>query len=276
VTPLPDSRLEDVSIEELRERLRRSTDGDEVKRLVVARETLAGKTPAEIEERFGWSKEVVESWIGLIERDGLDAGTSPPDPPATRDSRSPLWLGVAIVVAAVLVAVAVQGGVFSPSALLEVQPGGALGGGAGSGVAGTPVDGAIEIDTMDVQYLNRIFREQDTELAYCGVFDDRQLRPRLANLTVSTRDHARFTAEECRRQAAGGIAMVHTHPNGNPEVSPGDRDAFRDSEYVYTCIQHGQVTMEAGAEADKLRCYERADGSDELRRVPVRVTAPSG
>jgi len=134
---------------------------------------------------------------------------------------------------------------------------------------------SISISTIDVQYLNRIFDEQDTEVAYCGVFDGRQLQPRLANLTYSDRTHARFRVEDCRRHSETGIAMIHTHPNGNPELSPGDREAFRSSDFVYTCVQHGTITLEDGAETTNLRCYERADG-DGFHRVPVHVTATDG
>jgi proteasome lid subunit RPN8/RPN11 len=270
---MADSRLEDVSSEELRDRLRRSTDGDEVKRLVAARETLAGKSPEQIEERFGWSREVVESWLGLIERDGLEAGTSPPEEPPERESRS--WLRIGLALAAIgLVVLAIQGGFLSPNDLPAGGPGGLLGAGdAGASVGGTPVDGAIEIETIDVQYLNRIYGEQDTEVAYCGVFEGRRMVPKLANLTYSSERHARFTTRDCR-EASGGLGTIHTHPNGNPEVSPGDRSAFRESEFTYTCIQHGRITTEVGTETDALRCYERPAGRDGLRRVPVRVTAP--
>jgi proteasome lid subunit RPN8/RPN11 len=271
---MPDPRLDDVSIEDVRERLRRAKDGDEVKRLVAVREHLAGKSPAAIEERFGWSAEVVESWLGLVDRDGLHEGTRPPESPTQRESRSWLRIGIALAAIALLV-LAVQGGILSPSALLEGEPGVALGGGSGAGVGGTPVDGAIEIDTVDVQYLDRIYSEQDTEVAYCGIFEDRRMTPILANLTYSSQNHARFTARDCREQSSGGLAMIHTHPNGNPEISPGDREAFRDSAFVYTCIQHGRISVEAGTETSKLRCYQRAEGSDDLRRVPVRVTGPS-
>jgi proteasome lid subunit RPN8/RPN11 len=267
---MPDSRLEDVSLDEVRERLRRSTDAEEVKRLVAARETLAGRSLAEIEERFGWSSEVVESWLGLIERDGLAAGTSVPQAPPDRHSRP--WLRVGLVLAVGALAVlAVQAGVVSPGALLAGEPANVVGDPPAT-VGGTPVDGPIEIDTVDVQYLNRIYEEQTTEVAYCGVFEGRRMTPRLANLTYSSERHARFTAQDCRA-TSGGLAMVHTHPNGNPEVSPGDREALRETAFVYTCIQHGRITLEAGADPDALRCYQRAEGGGDLQRVPVRVVA---
>jgi proteasome lid subunit RPN8/RPN11 len=265
--------LDDVTAEEVRERLRGATDGDEVKRLVAVRETLAGRSPAEIADRFGWSTEVVKSWIGLIERDGLDAGTSTPPTPPARGSRSWGRVAVGAGVVAILLVLGVQAGVLSPGALIDGRPGAVLGGGSGSGVAGTPVGDTIELSTIDVQYMNRVFEEQDTEVAYCGVFDGQQMQPRLANLTYSDRSHARFTAEDCRQQSATGIAMIHTHPNGNPELSPGDRESFRSSDFVYTCIQHGKITLEVGAETANLRCYE---GSEDLRRVPIRVIDPAG
>jgi len=271
---MPDSRLDTVSIDTLRERLRRSTDADEVKRLVAAREAIAGKSPAAIAERYGWDEALVKSWLGLIERDGLEAGASPPESPPDRGSRSWFRVTLAVAIFVALFLAAVQGGFLAPGAVLDGRAGGVLGGSAGD-VAGTPVAGSIQLSTVDVRYLNRIFREQSTEVAYCGVVDGQRLQPRLANLTYSDQSHARFTPRECHEQSEAEIAMIHTHPNGHPELSPGDREAFRDSEFVYTCVQHGRITTEKGAETSTLRCYERAGANGDLRRVPVRVTVPS-
>lgn len=68
------------------ERLQTETDGKAVKRLVAAREYLAGHSPAEIADKYGWPEQTVYTWLDRLESRGLDDGVhdeAPPGRPAT-------------------------------------------------------------------------------------------------------------------------------------------------------------------------------------------------
>lgn len=63
------------------ERLQTEPDGKAVKRLVVAREYLAGHSPAEIHDKYGWPEQTVYTWLDRLESRGLDDGLYDEQPP---------------------------------------------------------------------------------------------------------------------------------------------------------------------------------------------------
>lgn len=74
-------KIPDVAPEAIRRRLPEATDAKAVKRLVVAREYLAGRTPAEIESKYGFPEQTVYDWLDRIEERGLDAALVDDRPP---------------------------------------------------------------------------------------------------------------------------------------------------------------------------------------------------
>lgn len=63
------------------ERLQTESDGKAVKRLVAAREYLAGHSPAEIHDKYGWPEQTVYTWLDRLESRGLDDGLYDEQPP---------------------------------------------------------------------------------------------------------------------------------------------------------------------------------------------------
>lgn len=80
------TKLIDLSIREVKDRLRTETDGKAVKRLVVAREYLDGMTAAEIAAKYGWAEQTIYTWLDRFEERSVDAAlyddTPPGRPPA--------------------------------------------------------------------------------------------------------------------------------------------------------------------------------------------------
>lgn len=69
-----------ITVDELRDRLaKRPNDGRAVVRLVAAREYKAGRSPADIEEKYGWPAGTVYHWLEYIETRGIDGGLTPRD-----------------------------------------------------------------------------------------------------------------------------------------------------------------------------------------------------
>ena len=65
----------------VRERFADATDGKAVKRLVVAREYLAGRSPSAIEAKYGVPEQTVYDWLDRIEERGLDDALVDDTPP---------------------------------------------------------------------------------------------------------------------------------------------------------------------------------------------------
>ena len=80
------SKLSTLTAEEVTERLREETDGKAIKRLVAAREYLAGRSPAQISAKFGWPEQTIYSWLDRFESDPLDDALYDESPPG-RPSR---------------------------------------------------------------------------------------------------------------------------------------------------------------------------------------------
>jgi transposase len=79
------TKLPELTIEEVTERLVEESDGKAIKRLVAAREYLDGHSPAEISDKFGWPEQTISSWLHRFESRGLDDALyddSPPGRPA--------------------------------------------------------------------------------------------------------------------------------------------------------------------------------------------------
>lgn len=79
-------KLAELNPDVIIERLRSENDGKAVKRLIVAREYLDGKSPADISEKYGWPEQTIYSWIDRLESYGLDGGLHDESPPG-RPSR---------------------------------------------------------------------------------------------------------------------------------------------------------------------------------------------
>ena len=75
------TKLSELTLDELTERLADETDGKAVKRLVAAREYLDGQSPAEIEAKYGWPEQTVYTWLNRLEEAGLDEGLYDDPPP---------------------------------------------------------------------------------------------------------------------------------------------------------------------------------------------------
>ena len=75
------TKLSELTLDELTERLADETDGKAVKRLVAAREYLDGQSPAEIEAKYGWPEQTVYTWLNRLEEVGLDEGLYDEPPP---------------------------------------------------------------------------------------------------------------------------------------------------------------------------------------------------
>ena len=52
-------KLPNLTIDEVTERLAEESDGKAIKRLVAMRKYLAGNSPAEISEKYGWPEQTV-------------------------------------------------------------------------------------------------------------------------------------------------------------------------------------------------------------------------
>lgn len=67
-------KLSDTETEDLVDQLAEQPDeGQAVMRLVAAREYKAGLSPAQIEDKYGWSEGTVYHWLGYFEERGDDA-----------------------------------------------------------------------------------------------------------------------------------------------------------------------------------------------------------
>ncbi|QLG29215.1 helix-turn-helix domain containing protein [Halorarum halophilum] len=74
-------KLPDVSPEEVTDLLATTRDGKAVKRLVVAREYLAGRSPAAIEARWGIPAQTCYEWLDRFEERGLEGALEDDTPP---------------------------------------------------------------------------------------------------------------------------------------------------------------------------------------------------
>ena len=68
------NKIPDLSVERVRERLADERAPKAIKRLTAAREYLAGLSPGDIEEKYGWHRQTVYNWLDRFEeRDFEDA-----------------------------------------------------------------------------------------------------------------------------------------------------------------------------------------------------------
>ena len=82
-------KIAEVSPTELKARLAEASSPKAVKRLVAAREYLAGSSPSEIEAKYGFPEQTVYEWLDRIEDRGLEAALedeSPPGRPLTLEA----------------------------------------------------------------------------------------------------------------------------------------------------------------------------------------------
>lgn len=143
---------------------------------------------------------------------------------------------------------------------------------SGSGGSGSH----LVIARNDVTFMNRIFRERTHEVAYCGLTDDDQLQPWLADTVSADESAATFTVDNCPSGADHLRGTIHTHPDGQPVLSSMDVATLQRSNREFMCVQSGPVTTSVGASPDRLRCYRLAEGSPEPRVRSIRlVVAPA-
>lgn len=74
-------KLPNVAPEEVTDLLARTRDGKAVKRLLVAREYLDGRSPADIEERWGIPAQTCYEWLDRFEERGLEGALEDDTPP---------------------------------------------------------------------------------------------------------------------------------------------------------------------------------------------------
>jgi len=68
------NKIPDLTPERVREQLADERDPKAIKRLTAAREYLAGLSPEQIEEKYGWHRQTVYNWLNRFEeRDFEDA-----------------------------------------------------------------------------------------------------------------------------------------------------------------------------------------------------------
>lgn len=182
-----------------------------------------------------------------------------------RDAESPVLTRVSTVAALLLVGFMVGAGLVTvtPEPSTSTVP---------DGVAAPSPDGSsLLLASDDARYLDRIYREQTTEVVYCGLLHDRRLEPWLARLVATSPHGATFSAEDCP-PSPDGVVNIHTHPGGATALSPADEVLLRERGYSHVCVQSGPTAGEPGTEADALTCYILRDGSPV--EVPVVLVGP--
>lgn len=84
-------KIPDVTPTRVKAALPEASSPKAVKRLVAAREYLAGHSPADIEAKYGFPEQTVYEWLDRLERrglaDGLDDDEPPGRPPRLGDDR---------------------------------------------------------------------------------------------------------------------------------------------------------------------------------------------
>lgn len=150
-------------------------------------------------------------------------------------------------------------------------------------IAQSPGAEAIAIGVADARYMNRLFREVDHELGFCGkLTDDRPARLEvwLANTLDAGPDHVEFITTNC--PDGMGEVLLHTHPSGTISLSEEDVRVLRAGPETMLCVQAGALPVSPGREADDLACYREGppgEPSGALTRVGVRtagsVSAPA-
>jgi hypothetical protein len=225
-----------------------------------------------VAEEFGWSPEQVERWARTQRSATDDPAPEPPSPDEGLRSRSGTPVRTAAIAAllALLVLVFLQ-----PGLLLDTRAG-AVELYADTVTGWRPGGGGAQlvIGEADAAYLNRIFEEQDTEVGYCGLIDaDRQLRSWLATLGDRADTSVQLSVRNCPTGADPLLALMHTHPNGDPRLTPADRQALEVADVDFLCIQHGRIEASPGQPTERLRCYSRStqDGVSGPSRVQVVI-----
>lgn len=134
------------------------------------------------------------------------------------------------------------------------------------------VDEEIYLAEADAAFMNRIFRERQNEIAYCGLLEGERMTPWLADTTTSSPESMTFSTKNCPGSGPPG-AIIHTHPSHSLELSFADRAFFTERGRKYMCIHGGQINLEHDGRAGKLACYKKVDvdGTDHFVRVPVIV-----
>ncbi|WP_253184593.1 helix-turn-helix domain-containing protein [Natrialba sp. SSL1] len=66
-------KIPNLTTERVREKLADERDPKAIKRLTAAREYLERLSPAQIEDKYGWSRQTIYNWLNRFEERGFEA-----------------------------------------------------------------------------------------------------------------------------------------------------------------------------------------------------------
>ena len=66
-------KIPNLTTERVRDQLADERDPKAIKRLTTAREYLEGLSPAQIEDKYGWSRQTIYNWLNRFEERGFEA-----------------------------------------------------------------------------------------------------------------------------------------------------------------------------------------------------------
>ncbi len=83
------AKLASLTPEEVIDRLSTESNSKAIKRLVAAREYLAGSSPAAISTKYGWPEQTIYSWLDRLESHDLDEALYDDAPPGRPPALTP-------------------------------------------------------------------------------------------------------------------------------------------------------------------------------------------
>lgn len=137
----------------------------------------------------------------------------------------------------------------------------------------------LYIETEDSAYLSRIFSETTHEVAYCEVISGNKDRPTvtvwMADTINAGPDQIEFLTENC--PDATQEVLLHTHPNGNLQLSEQDKRTITERSERFICVQGGPITTDPGVEVENMACYQQAKlTTGEPTFVQIQVATLDG
>lgn len=135
--------------------------------------------------------------------------------------------------------------------------------------AGTDDGSELNLRSKDIPYLNRIYRETTHEQAYCGLLEGDKISVWKADTVNSSLTGVWYETANCPKVVGFGDEIrIHTQPN-SLKMSETDKATHRSNNLLYSCIQNGLLTDEAGQELASFACYQETDG--EFERLDVEA-----
>lgn len=133
----------------------------------------------------------------------------------------------------------------------------------------------LYLSSDEAAYMSRIFEETNHEVAFCGLITSGEVQPRLeiwmADTVNAGPDQVEFITSNC--PDAAREVLLHTHPNGNLELSDTDKLTLVSRPESFMCVQGGPLDAEPGEPYENLACYretESTDGEAQFVRIQVR------